>query len=320
MRDTSTFTIRTLRSSRLIRLCLIALLLVPWNAGNPAPARAADPLTCAGYPQRRIFLESQSWWSASTSIPLGGRSEHVHTGVCFPFNQTLRGVVSLDVVTKMHMVPGWYLRFVRVQAASDQDGVRTLRTLDIKTQRCTTNDCTFINRISFDTSSLGAGRWEFRVHSEIREGQLVSDPASLATNGWHACVRLCSGGRTPQATDWPEGRGWYKNESGSVKGYVNARLDQYPPIAAVPARWCPDVRTLKGAGDEPVTRSFVSIDPDWHRGYAGRVIWNAPGTRDGPLCIDTTRLSDGQHKLFIRADWEAGPLAGAFVVPFRVDN
>ena len=46
------------------------------------------------------------------------------------------------------------------------------------------------------------------------------------------------------------------------------------------------------------------------------------GAFDGNLSIDTTQLSNGPHKLLVRADsdWPTGKLSGAYVIPFEVQN
>jgi hypothetical protein len=52
-------------------------------------------------------------------------------------------------------------------------------------------------------------------------------------------------------------------------------------------------------------------------------VLDQPGTFTGNLCIDTTQLADGRHKLFMSAHSSSqftGQLWGAFVVPFEVAN
>jgi hypothetical protein len=267
-------------------------------------------------------LESQSWWTDTPEIPVNEMSEHVHTEVCFPAGKVISGLYTFRVVSRLHNVPGWYLRYVRVQAASDQDGNKTLKSLSLRDRRCANTDCAFTNDITVDLSTLAAGEWEFRFHSEIRPGP-DSAKANLATTGWTVCVRSCTG-RTPQAvpSGQMEGRGWYRDENRIERGYVNARFVDPIPAAPVAGTWCPRLRTTKGSGDEPVTHTFISLDPSFHAAppVAGRVLVNAAGTIDRRVCIDTKTLVNGRHKLFIRADWKAGPLAGVFVVPFDVAN
>jgi hypothetical protein len=228
--------------------------------------------------------------------------------------------MRLDIRSMLHMVPGWYLRFVRVYSATDQDGANSLAIVDYKDRRCDTDDCTYWTTVFIDTNSLPAGMHEFRLHAETRPG-LTDTLANLATTGWQVCIRSCSG-RTPQATDFPEARGWYRDASGSVKGYVNARYNSATLPGVVSGTACFPLRTLQGAGDEPVTHSFASVDPAFHAQPENRglVLVDKAGTIDGPDCVDTSRLSNGTHRLFFRADWGPGPLAGAFVVPFTVSN
>jgi hypothetical protein len=284
-------------------------------AHSPEHALAAVEAGCT-------VLESQSWWSDTPAIPVNDNSQHVHTEVCFPAGKVISGLYTFRVVSKLHNVPGWYLRYVRVQAASDQDGNKTLKSLSLRDRRCDVADCTFTNDMTVDLSTLGAGEWEFRFHTEIRPGP-DSAKANLATTGFTACVRSCTG-RTPQAvpSKQMEGRGWYRDEDRIERGYVNARFVSPLPTAPVAGTWCPRLRTTKGSGDEPVTHTFISLDPSFHAAppVVGRVLVNAAGTVDRNVCIDTKTLVNGPHKLFIRADWKPGPLAGVFVVPFTVAN
>src|SRR5215210_8747802 len=72
----------------------------------PGVARATHaPGTCDGYPQPRVFLESQAWWQTAPSA-FGSDFGHVHAGTCFPYLQSISGVVPFDVVTKLHDNPG----------------------------------------------------------------------------------------------------------------------------------------------------------------------------------------------------------------------
>ena len=267
-------------------------------------------------------LQSQSWWSTMPNDRLGGESEHVHTQVCFPYRQTIDGSYSFTIVTSMHNIEGWYLRNVRVQVASDQDGNRTLANVSSTVRQCNGVDCTFTTPVTVNLSSLPAGEWEFRFHSEVRP-TVNATQRNLATTGFVACVRSCTG-RTPQAVPagQTEGRGWYKEANGTERGYVNARFVDALPSGPVSGRWCPHLRTVQGSGNEPVTHSFVSIDPNWHAvpTVPGKVLLDAAGPMNGRLCIDTSQLSNGRHKLFIRADWAPGALAGVLMVPFEVLN
>lgn len=294
---------------------MITESVLPSEALSPeAPAALVAGTNCT-------TLESQSWWSTTTSIPLSGKSEHVHTQVCFPYQQVIDGTYTFTVVTKMHHTNGWYLRNVRLQAATKEGGNKMLANISRTDVRCLAEDCTFTTPVTVNLSALPAGEYEFRFHSEIRPTP-SSSTKNLATTGWLACVRSCTGYR-PQAvpSGQTEARGWYL-DNGVTRGYINARFVDRLPSKPVSGTWCPHLRTQRGSGDEPVTHTFISVDPNFHASpeNRGKVLRNAAGTFDGRLCINTTTLTNGPHKLFIRADWAPGPLAGALVVPFEVRN
>ena len=77
-----------------------------------------------------------------------------------------------------------------------------------------------------------------------------------------------------------------------------------------------------------VTHSFASLDPAFHASpvNVGTVRLDVPGPYLGTLTLDTTTLSNGVHKLFLRADSFVSP-STVFVVtdpniqnPFSVSN
>lgn len=307
----------------LLTLATLALLTVPATA-----SAAGNPTTCEGYPEPRVFLESQSGWSDFEGTAYGD-AEHSHAAACFPYLQTLNGTVQIDVVSKMHNLRGQYLRKVRIAAASNQGGGLIQKDWGVMRQ-CLADDCTFVTTMMVNTDLLGSGRWEFRIHSEVRKFAAPSlEPANLATNGWLACVRTCDGTRQPQAVRWPgtEGRGWYDSD-GLTKGYIVGQLMEQIPSGPVSGTWTPLVRIVGGSneGINPVDGSFASIDPSFHADPAdpGMVVLDQAGEfRNSRLSIDTTKLANGPHKLMLRANGTtgfAGELWGAMVIPFTVDN
>src|SRR4051794_21487387 len=53
-----------------------------------------NPVTCEGYPEKRVYLEAQSWWEAQPGPPGHpgtGQQGHIHVGTCFPLYQKLSG-------------------------------------------------------------------------------------------------------------------------------------------------------------------------------------------------------------------------------------
>lgn len=288
---------------------------------------AVDPLTCAGYAEQRVLLESQSgWWPGGTSSY--GAAEHVHSAACFPLYQDVSGVVRFDVRAMLHNLPvGSRVEFVRVQVHSDAYGVKTLTSLNPKTS-CASADCTFWYALNADTALLpNDGRAEFRIHVETRQ---PDGTRNLATNGFVAYVRNGKAVKDTRAShpypDLTEGRGWYRLPDGTTQlGYENARLPKRLPVTPLSGTWTPRIRTLAGSGGEPVTRTFVSLDPAFHAmpENPGHVLVDVTGGIDRDVAIDTMKLANGPHKLFIRAEANepnSNKLSGALVLPFTVQN
>lgn len=274
-----------------------------------------------------VQLESQAWWSDSETAS-DGDTTHAHSGVCVPLASgtapILTGTVTFTITSKLHNAHGWMLRYARIQAASDQRGNATIASVQPRTV-CESHDCTFTNTLTINTDQLVTGMHEFRFHTEIGEHAWL-DPQLLATNGYQMCVRSCSG-VTPQATDHPEGRGWYQD--GEEIGYVVSRfyLDEFPwrngAMRPLSGTWCPNLRTHQGSGDEPIERSRVVIDPDFHAGNSGTTLADQSGELYRRVCVDTRALSNGLHKIVLISYSSAtfpGQLWGVLVVPFLVNN
>ncbi len=309
---------------RLVVVAAVGLLPGCADRSPTRPAQSTTRILQATATTSCTVLESETWWSATPSIPLGGRSEHAHNEVCFPYMQVLSGSYTFNVTSKMHNVPSWVLHRVNVYAASQQYGVILLGYVAPNTV-CSTGDCAFSNAITVNLSSLAPGTWEFRIQT-VLDPTPTAQKRIMSTNGWLACVGSCSG-VTPQATPVPftDARGWYRDSTGTVFGYLVARFAQALPSAPVSGTWCPHVRTEQGAGSTPVTHSYVSIDPAFHAvpEDSGIVVLDTAGTFNGQRCINTTTLANGTHHLFIRADYipgTTGPFAGAQVIPFTVQN
>ncbi len=305
----------------------------------PASATASTATDCSAYPEKRVFLESQAaWWpSGVTSY---GAAEHVHAGTCFPYLQTVSGVVRFDVRSHLHnptLPPGDCgtgdpcprLEAVRVQGYNNTpDAPAELVGLaEVRPRRgCASADCEFSTTMNIDTSELSHdGLYEFRVHTEMKS---ADGAETLATNGWLVYVR---NGKPVRDTTAPvrlpqsEGRGWYRLPDGAELGYENVRFLDELPTGPVSGVWTPRIRTLAGSDGEPVAQSFASVDPAFHAvpENRGEVLLDQPGPFNGSMAIDTTRLRNGPHKLFVRADADepdSTRLSGALVVPFTVNN
>jgi hypothetical protein len=322
-------------------LALAGALCATLTVASPAVAQSPDPGTCTGYAEPRVAKESQSWWSQGAGLAnpqpkddLTGRDEHAHMKVCVPYNRPVSGVVRFDLDMQIHEMRGGVIHRARIQDRSD-----TLINHDLVDETrpvcAPTGNCRYVHTVFLNTDTLATGKHEFRFHNEIKR---PDGARSLATNGWHICIRSCSP-NVVQAVTPPEEEGrarWFEAPPSTTDyGYNNARARTALPYAGGASTpllglWCPMIRTLTGAGGRPTVRTFVSVDPRWHdysvpghpNGWPGMVIVDEPNAINRPVCIDTTRLTDGMHKLYMRGDGQAatGKQGGVYVIPFLVQN
>jgi hypothetical protein len=294
----------------LLSAVLLALLLPAPSSGASLSVPEPNPVTCEGYPEPRVFLEGQDWWQPT----LSGSEDfgHVHAGACFPRTHlpdgtpnVVTGRVRLDVRVVMHENPG-VLRFVRVHL-TDRSANHHVARVDIG-ERCivdgprwdrSMHGCVWWVPVEFDTTAAAYdGFQEVRLSANVR--QVETDDAMFSSSGWQLYLgngnpvrhyRANSDG-TPR--EFTEGRGWYEGAN-----YTNARLGSRIPYV-VSGVWEPEVRLAAGSGGVAVQRSFAAVDPDFHHGVEGKVLLDRPGPYSGRLRIDTTELSDGPHRLYLR--------------------
>lgn len=289
-----------------IVLLLLALLF-------PPAARAA-PESCAGYAEPRVWVESQAWWQ---NTPGSGGKEfgHLHTALCFPLAQRVRGVVPLDIKLHFHMNPG-RLESLTVQISPDGSGQYVAAQKKFKPAlTCPTEDCDFWVHLDADTSRLGVdGQHEWRIRPKITEpdgNTLVGSTSYTAytANGGRPIKNYREQGLT-------QGKGWY-----SKTGYAQAQF--YGPLSTGPVsgRW--SVQVGCHASDKPVSACIVTVDPDFHHGDFGRMQLRYKGAWKGSVTVDTAALAPGPHRLVVRTDVNdprGSTLSGLLVVPFEVRN
>ena len=140
------------------------------------------------------------------------------------------------------------------------------------------------------------------------------------SSGWQAI--LANGGRPLQAyrkPPWIEARGWYTGTE-----YENARFTSPMPSGPLQGNWTFNVSLAPGSGGTPVNHVLVSLDPHFHFDPVdrGNVIFEKAGPYVGPITIDTTKLSNGVHRLFMRTDSPvaAGTGSGVLAFNFTVNN
>lgn len=284
---------------------LLALLL-------PFPVHAApDVLTCTGYAEPRYFLDSQAWW-VTTPGKAGPDNGHLHTSLCFPLNQTVRGVVPLDIRLTMHNNPG-QLRSIAVQVFTDKGATVVAQQKFTPALTCPTT-CAWWVRLEADTTRVPYdGRQEWRIRPKVVEldGKVMVGSTSYQTYLANGKPR-----NDYRSYDLIQGKGWYTGAS-----YAVARLDGGFPTAPVHGLWT--IRFRCESDGPPVRGCMALVDPDFHMGDFGTVLLRQPAAYNGALTIDTTLLSNGPHKLVIRTDAPnpAGSTnSGVLGIPFVVSN
>lgn len=310
-------------------IALAAVLSTGLLLGTGSQAQIApDPVNCTGYPEPRIFLENQSWWepqAGPASHPGTGKQGHIHVGACFPLYQELSGpILHLDVNVKLHNIPGAPSK-LRLAAYQTNTWVVTSTV-----PQCTSADCE--HWFSFDVliSQIPYRGWrEFSAYLNV----LHTDGA-VQRNWWRYFAYVDH----PSKPDAPTGSAgsvlrdvggdtWYSPIVGGFTGkYARAEMvradvpwnETTGELKEISGTWTP-----KAWFEAP--KRFVYIDPSLHASPPnfGTVVLNETGTGNPKtLSIDTTKLTDGIHRLLIGTSNVAlnGTNSGVLVVPFLVKN
>jgi len=334
-------------------LVLVTLILVahPVQAATyPCLGAPADEPNGGLYPEPRIFLENQAWWQPTVS----GTEDHghIHSGACIPRTHfesgevvKVSGRMAIAIRTVVHDNPG-LLRFSRVHlttAAANHTGafrgdIGKYCTTSSPHWSVATHGCVLWSTGTIDTTvSKYDGFQEIRASGNVRHDG--SEDTMFSSGGWQ--VYLANGKPVKHlraradgsARDFTEGRGWYLGAN-----YTNAGIDSRIPYR-VSGTWSVKVHLGAGAKGVDATRGYAAIDPNFHFGNAGTPIYDGAAPYEGTLSIDTTKLTNGLHRLFLRTDApcdgtagnNCGPKAdgttnnvstnsGGLVVPFMVNN
>jgi hypothetical protein len=282
----------------------------------PPPPSTAPSTDCSSYPQSRQFVDAQAWW---TQTPGKGGDDfgHLHVGACIPERETLTGTVPLNVRVIFHDNPGTFVYLSLVLKGTDYETTVSKHYLPDFT--CPVGTCERWLAVPVDTSKFGhSGLQEIRLRAFVDEPDGNRMHASL---NWQAYIDNGKSRADVSRQPYLRGKGWY---SGS--GYCEADFVSVPlPDAPVSGVWAPSLRIVDHGTSEdlPVTRHSVRLDPDFHNGVPGTVLREGSGPWSGTVSIDTTRLPNGQHKLFLRAECDdprGSTNAGVLIVTFVVKN
>lgn len=261
-----------------------------------APARLAaapDPNTCVGYPESRVFLESQGWW-VKMGADQGNDFGHVHAGACFPLGQTVSGVVGFDLKLQLHSNPG-ALFHVLPFICNNANTTLCYRAPDVVFSPPLTcpSQCVFYQHVDVDTT-----RWPYDGANAIRFRTEVREPDGnvlRASNNWLVDIR--NGNPVKEFDPGPgyiDAKGWFHGFYSIIK-----ILGGYTPNPSAPF-------TLSfrcTSTGEPVDDCLVTVDPDFHAvpPSSGQVVLdNGVSTRQ-TVTVTPSLYPVGPHVLVLRS-------------------
>lgn len=306
----------------LARLALCAVLmafihLLPAIEAQAAWPEATNPLTCEGYPEPRIFLDAQAWWTPA----LGQAGEdfgHIHNATCAPHRQTLRGLVDFDIRLILHNNPG-VVNELNVWVRYQGSYLPLYRRFNLDWQCPVNKTCERWEHIQVDTRLIPTdGIRDFKIEVFVRE----PNGMRLATlNYFRAYIE--NGHLTDtQFTDYKTRAGAYWKQF----SYSNAYWLSDLPITPIAGefRFTALFESKRVERDATAVRYDVLLDANFHAGIPGTVIAQGEGNFLGEITLDTTQLANGPHRLTLRTHSDDGDfgstLTGVLVVPFAVNN
>ncbi len=275
-------------------------------------------MTCAGYPEPRVFTESQSWWLRT---PGGSGTEfgHMHVGACLPFHQPVSGVIGIDVRIILHDNPGQFDYLNPVLVSNSQE-LSLAHDLTLHDLTCPVGTCTGWVHLDVDTRLLSSDGLE-----EIRLRAYVDEPDGNIMHSSINTVAEFRNGNPVSNLDrraYQRGKGWYTGA-----GYCESDVVSDLPVGPVSGVWDPSLQIADhGAVDDlSVTHHSVRLDPDFHAvpQVPGTILVDGSGSWTGGVAIDTTTLENGRHRLVLRADCDdprGSTNSGVLVVFFTVAN
>lgn len=280
---------------------------------------AAPNPECAAYPELREPLESQAWWIENGDAFPG---RHIHLSTCFPLLERVAGVVHFDVTVHAHNQPG-PITSLRIQIFGNGSSSAYTTTKAVSLS-CASSDCTWTIPIDVDTRRVAYdGRWEFRFTANVKDTPDPGTDRMYQTTRWHAILAngkpVKNAGESIDRT--PGAGGWYQGAEYSNLFPRNAPMMAFlvgpqSGVVALPLKCDKD-------------RLFVTADPAMHASppNLGVIFFDGPATRSyQTVSVDTTRLTNGRHRLFMgcvdvfSGSNGAGEAWGVQVVSFDVAN
>lgn len=303
-------------------LAITAVLMAFLHLSTTLEAYAAwqeapNPLTCEGYPESRIFLDAQAWWTPARG-QTGDDFGHIHNATCAPHHQILRGRVDFDIRLILYGNPG-VVNELNVWVRYEDGYLPLYRRFNLDWQCPVNETCERWEHVQVDTRQIPTdGIRDFKIEVFVREpnGMRLMD-----SNYFRAYIENDKPVDT-QFTDYKIRAGAYWNKF----SYSNAYWVSDLPMAPVAGdfRFTAFFESKRVERDATAVHYDVLLDANFHAGVPGITIAQGEGNFTGEFTLDTTQLANGLHRLILRTHSEDNEfnstLIGVLVVPFTVEN
>ncbi len=291
---------------------------------NPTGGTGTNPLTdCSQYTNpKRIFLETQAWWMATSSIgtsqqiPVNGIGGHAHTATCFPEDQQISGgTLHFNVRLMLHKGNPGQVQWLDIGLGPDGTSIArvNLPNLTCAGSSDVTKQCEWWIPIDLDTSRVPSGYQELRFRFNVSQ---PNGERQFASTGWQAWYH--GGTSTYRTPPFLEARGWYTGVS-----YANSRVTSPVPYSPVSGILALKISANPGSGGAAVANHAVHVDARFNFDDFGKVYGEGNGGFSGTVNIDTTQLTNGRHCVAIRTSSissNGGTNTGILQFPITVNN
>jgi len=259
------------------------------------PSAHANRLDCMGYPEKREFVDAQSWW-LETPGKTGTSFGHVHLGGCIPEREQHSQSITLDVRLVLHDNPGVVAEAVLVTKTTTTETTQ-IHDKSVAGFTCPIGTCErwvqwTVPLSWFDHSGLQEIR--YRVYVDEPDGNRM-----IASLNYQTFIENGKPLADVTRNAYLRGKGWYTGA-----GYCEASLREPLRDQPVGSTYNPMIASVDHgtADDRPVTHAIVLRDADIHNDIPGTKLLEA-NDGWGPNRVGAGNGStSGPHKLLIRSD------------------